>query len=250
MSLVELNGLSVAYGSNVVLRDVSFVIQPGEIVTIVGPNGSGKTTLFRAIIGSKNPSAGQVIRRSGLRIGYVPQKLNFGTTLPITVERFLRIQKNISRELSEQAMQKAGIENLADKQVSDLSGGQFQRVMLANALLTHPNLLLLDEATQGLDQPGSAEFYRRIQSVREETGCAVVMISHDLHVVMSATDRVICLNGHICCEGAPEIITSDPQYMALFGAETGRELALYRHDHDHVHDDSCNHEPSKVSKQK
>ena len=250
MSLVELNGLSVAYGSNVVLRDVSFGIQPGEIVTIVGPNGSGKTTLFRAIIGSTNPSAGQVIRRSGLRIGYVPQKLNFGTTLPITVERFLRIQKNISRALSEQAMQKAGIENLADKQVSDLSGGQFQRVMLANALLTHPNLLLLDEATQGLDQPGSAEFYRRIHSVREETGCAVVMISHDLHVVMSATDRVICLNGHICCEGAPEIITSDPQYMALFGAETGRELALYRHDHDHVHDDNCNHEPSKVSKEK
>lgn len=240
MSLVALDGLSVAYGSNVVLRDVSLSVNPGEIVTIVGPNGSGKTTLFRAIIGSKNAASGTVTRRNDLRIGYVPQKLNFGSTLPITVARFLRIQKNVSRSLSTQAMQNAGIAHLADKQVSDLSGGQFQRVMLANALLRKPNLLLLDEATQGLDQPGSADFYRQIQRVREETGCAIVMISHDLHVVMSATDRVICLNGHICCEGAPEIITSDPQYMALFGPETGRELALYRH--DHVHDENCNHD--------
>ena len=204
MSLVALDGLSVAYGSNVVLRDVSLSVNPGEIVTIVGPNGSGKTTLFRAIIGSKNAASGTVTRRNDLRIGYVPQKLNFGSTLPITVARFLRIQKNVSRSLSTQAMQNAGIALLADKQVSDLSGGQFQRVMLANALLRKPNLLLLDEATQGLDQPGSADFYRQIQRVREETGCAIVMISHDLHVVMSATDRVICLNGHICCEGAPE----------------------------------------------
>lgn len=247
MSLIELQKLSVAYGSNIVLRDVSLVVKPGEIVTIVGPNGSGKTTLFRTIIGSEKPRSGRVIRNKDLRIGYVPQKLNFGSTLPITVERFLRIQKKTSRLMSKQAMQKAGIEGLAYQQVSDLSGGQFQRVMLANALLNRPNLLLLDEATQGLDQPGSAAFYRQIQQVRKETGCAIVMISHDLHVVMSATDRVICLNSHICCEGTPEIITSDPQYLALFGTGTGRELAFYRHEHDHVHDDNCDHEPSRLS---
>ena len=188
MSLVALDGLSVAYGSNVVLRDVSLSVNPGEIVTIVGPNGSGKTTLFRAIIGSKNAASGTVTRRNDLRIGYVPQKLNFGSTLPITVARFLRIQKNVSRSLSTQAMQNAGIAHLADKQVSDLSGGQFQRVMLANALLRKPNLLLLDEATQGLDQPGSADFYRQIQRVREETGCAIVMISHDLHCLLYTSD--------------------------------------------------------------
>lgn len=249
MSLIELNNLSVAYGSHKVLRDVSLTINQGEILTVVGPNGSGKTTLFRALIGSAKPASGWITRSDNLRIGYVPQRLHIGTTLPITVERFLRIQKNSSLIFCAEALAKAGIQQLAQKQVSDLSGGQFQRVMLASALLTKPNLLLLDEATQGLDQPGSADFYRQIEKVRTETNCAVVMISHELHVVMSASDRVICLNGHICCEGAPEIVTSDPEYRALFGAGTGGQLALYRHHHDHVHDENCDHAPSEISEQ-
>lgn len=249
MSLIELKNLSVAYGSNVVLRNVSLAISQGEILTIVGPNGSGKTTLFRALIGSVNPASGRITRKSDLNIGYVPQRLHIGTTLPITVERFLRIQRNSSWQLCVQALEKAGIRELAQKQVSDLSGGQFQRVMLASALLTQPNLLLLDEATQGLDQPGSADFYRQIEKVRKETNCAVVMISHELHVVMSASDRVICLNGHICCQGTPEIVTSDPEYRALFGTGTGGQLALYRHHHDHVHDENCDHDHSKISEQ-
>ena len=250
MSLIELKNLSVAYGSNVVLQDVSLTINQGEILTIVGPNGSGKTTLFRALIGSVNPMSGQIIRESGLEIGYVPQRLHIGTTLPITVERFLRIQRNSSPLSCQQALEKAGIQEFAQKQVSDLSGGQFQRVMLASAVLTQPNLLLLDEATQGLDQPGSADFYRQIEKVRKETNCAVVMISHELHVVMSASDRVICLNGHICCQGTPEIVTSDPEYRALFGTGTGGQLALYRHHHDHVHDENCDHDHSKILEQK
>ncbi|MGB0687659.1 MAG: ATP-binding cassette domain-containing protein [Paracoccaceae bacterium] len=250
MSLIELKDLSVAYGSSEVLSDVSLTVNQGEILTIVGPNGSGKTTLFRALIGSVNPSSGWIIRDKDLKIGYVPQRLHIGTTLPITVERFLRIQKNSAQISCQQALEKAGIQELAQKQVSDLSGGQFQRVMLASALLAEPNLLLLDEATQGLDQLGSADFYRQIEKVRTETNCAVIMISHELHVVMSTSDRVICLNGHICCEGTPEIVTSDPEYHALFGTGTDGQLALYRHHHNHVHDENCSHDHSEVAEQK
>lgn len=250
MSLIELKDLSVAYGSSEVLSDVSLRVNQGEILTIVGPNGSGKTTLFRALIGSVNPSSGWIIRDKDLKIGYVPQRLHIGTTLPITVERFLRIQKNSALISCQQALEKAGIQELAQKQVSDLSGGQFQRVMLASALLAEPNLLLLDEATQGLDQLGSADFYRQIEKVRTETNCAVIMISHELHVVMSTSDRVICLNGHICCEGTPEIVTSDPEYHALFGTGTDGQLALYRHHHNHVHDENCSHDHSEVAEQK
>ena len=250
MSLIELKDLSVAYGSSEVLSDVSLTVNQGEILTIVGPNGSGKTTLFRALIGSVNPSSGWIIRDKDLKIGYVPQRLHIGTTLPITVERFLRIQKNSALISCQQALEKAGIQELAQKQVSDLSGGQFQRVMLASALLAEPNLLLLDEATQGLDQLGSADFYRQIEKVRTETNCAVIMISHELHVVMSTSDRVICLNGHICCEGTPEIVTSDPEYHALFGTGTDGQLALYRHHHNHVHDENCSHDHSEVAEQK
>ena len=236
MSLVSVDDLSVAYGANTVLRDVSLAIEPGEITTIVGPNGSGKTTLLRAMIGAVTPTKGRITRQAGLRIGYVPQRLHIDATLPITVERFLRLTDTVPKATCANALAKAGVPNLLKRQMSQLSGGQFQRVLLARALINTPDLLLLDEATQGLDQPGSAAFYRQIEAVRRETGCAVIMISHELHVVMSTSDRVICLNGHICCEGTPEVVASAPEYRALFGTGTGGALALYRHDHDHDHD--------------
>ena len=236
MSLIDVEDLSVRYGANMVLRHVSLSVQPGEIVTIVGPNGSGKTSLFRAIIGATDPAAGRVQLRPGLRIGYVPQRLHIDPTLPITVERFMRLTGKVTRKDCATALDAAGVPDLLKRQMSQLSGGQFQRVLLARALINRPEILLLDEATQGLDQPGSAAFYRQIEAVRRETGCAVLMISHELHVVMSASDRVICLNGHVCCEGTPAVVASAPEYRALFGTGTGGALALYRHDHDHDHD--------------
>lgn len=236
MSLIEAKGVTVEFGGKTVLSRIDLQVDAGEIVTVVGPNGSGKTSLFKALIGSVQTTAGQIVKKPGLRIGYVPQRLHIDPTLPITVERFLRLSGRITREACLDAIKAAGVPDLLKHQMSHLSGGQFQRILLARALINQPELLLLDEATQGLDQSGSASFYRQIEAVRNQTGCAIVMISHELHVVMSASDRVICLNGHVCCAGTPAVVASAPEYQALFGTGTGGALALYRHEHDHHHD--------------
>ncbi|AZV81047.1 metal ABC transporter ATP-binding protein (plasmid) [Parasedimentitalea marina] len=241
MSLVTLQDLTIRHSGNPVLTNVNFTITKGEIVTLVGPNGSGKSTLLRAVIGALRPNSGQVIRAPGLRIGYVPQKLHIDPTLPLTVRRFLSLPTRVPNSMADQALDQAGAGPLANRQMSRLSGGQFQRVLLARALLCNPQLLILDEATQGLDQPGSAAFYQQIETVRQQLGCAVLMVSHELHVVMAASDRVICLNGHICCEGEPEHVASAPEYRALFGTGTQGALALYRHEHNHSHDSDCDH---------
>lgn len=238
MNLVELKGVRVTLDGRVVLSGVNFSIAPGEIVTIVGPNGSGKSTLLRAIVGAIAPASGTVIRRDGLTIGYVPQSLHIDRTMPLTVRRFLNLPRPASRTAIDAALEEAGVEAVADQQMANLSGGQFQRVLLARALIGKPDLLILDEATRGLDQPGSAAFYRKVEEVRQTLGCAVLMVSHELHVVMAASDRVICLNGHICCEGAPEQVAQAEEYRALFGPGTQGALALYRHEHDHNHDHS------------
>jgi zinc transport system ATP-binding protein len=236
MSLIQVEDLSVRYGARTVLSGVSLRVEPGEIVTIVGPNGSGKTSLLRAIIGAVKPIKGRVVHGNGVKIGYVPQRLQIDETLPITVSRFLKLPGGGAAADINQSLTQAGVPGLAKAQLSKLSGGQLQRVLLARALIGKPDLLLLDEATQGLDQRGSASFYQQIETVRQNTGCAVLMISHELHVVMSASDRVICLNGHICCEGTPAVVASAPEYRALFGSGTGGALALYRHEHNHDHD--------------
>jgi zinc transport system ATP-binding protein len=242
MSLIAAEGIDVVVGGVKALSNVSMSIEPGEIVTIVGPNGSGKTTLVRALIGAQGLSAGRIVRRDGLRVGYVPQKLAIDSSLPMTVARFMQLPVRQKPDVVLQALAHAGANGLADRQMIALSGGQLQRVLLARALLEQPDILILDEATQGLDQPGSAAFYRQIEQLRGELGCAVLMVSHEFHVVMSASDRVICLNGHVCCHGAPDIVASTPEYRALFGTGTGGALALYRHDHDHHHDEGCEHD--------
>ncbi|SDX42086.1 metal ABC transporter ATP-binding protein [Roseicitreum antarcticum] len=236
MSLLSAEGLSVTYGGVTAIRDVDFTIGRGEIVTVVGPNGSGKSTFLRALLGMIPAMAGSVTRAPGLRIGYVPQRLHIDAALPLPVRRFLSLPVRNSAADMARVLKQVGVPDVADQDMAGLSGGQFQRVLLARALLTKPDILVLDEPTQGLDQPGVAAFYRLIEEMRATLGCAVLSVSHDLHVVMSASDRVICLNGHICCEGAPRVVSNAPEYRALFGLGTGGALALYQHDHDHDHD--------------
>jgi zinc transport system ATP-binding protein len=234
--LIKISNLEVKYGSKFVLKNMNLSLKAGEIVTIVGPNGSGKTTLFKAIIGTVPISKGTIEVKPNLRIGYVPQQLKIDQTLPITVERFLKLS-NINFEKSQDKTELIlGSKDLLDVQINSLSGGEMQRVLLARALINDPQILLLDEATRGLDQPGVATFYRKIENIRKSTNCAILMISHDLHVVMSSSDRVICVNGHICCQGTPEIVATSPEYQALFGGDVDGTFALYRHHHDHKHD--------------
>ncbi|MDH2325694.1 metal ABC transporter ATP-binding protein [Cereibacter sp. SYSU M97828] len=238
MSLIAAEHVTVRLGGSEVLSDVSIALNAGEIVTIVGPNGSGKSTLLRTLLGILPVASGRVTRNA--RIGYVPQKLALERTLPLSVRRFLSLPIRHSRAETDAALARVGVPEIGDRQLADLSGGQLQRAMLARALLAKPQAILLDEPTQGLDQPGEAAFYRLLEEVRRETGAAVLMVSHDLHVVMSASDRVICLNGHVCCEGTPRVVSNAPEYRALFGLGTQGALALYQHDHDHTHD--CGHD--------
>nr|WP_298414716.1 metal ABC transporter ATP-binding protein [uncultured Halomonas sp.] len=231
MTLLTIEHLDIALGGDLVLKDIHLTLARGEIVTVVGPNGSGKTTLLKSIIGSLKPARGRIVRSTELKIGYVPQRLHLDATLPMTVSRFMSLPRRRAAAQIDQALERAGVAGLARRQMSGLSGGQFQRILLARALLESPDLLILDEATQGLDQRGVVDFYHQLESVRRELGCGVLMVSHELHVVMRTSDRVVCLNRSICCEGTPERVATSPAYLAMFGYDTRDALALYRHDH-------------------
>ena len=236
VSLIQAQRLGVRIGARQILRDVDLSVRKREIVTVVGPNGSGKTTLLRVLIGAQTPSEGVVIREAGLRVGYVPQRLAIDQAMPLTVARWLALSGIKDSQQHLQIAEQVGILGLLKQQMSSLSGGEFQRALLAEALLLRPDLLVLDEPTQGLDQPAVASFYNLIEGVREDLDCAVLMVSHDLHVVMRSSDHVICLNGHVCCQGTPTLVSNAPEYQALFGFDTEGALALYRHEHDHRHD--------------
>ncbi|HAR07877.1 metal ABC transporter ATP-binding protein [uncultured Cobetia sp.] len=244
MSLLSIKNLCVTLGRHRILDAIDLEVERGEIVTLVGPNGSGKSTLLRSIIGAVSPTSGRIHRQQGCRIGYVPQRLSLDPTLPMTVVRFLNLPHRHSRAAVANALAQAGIPGVEQQQIADLSGGQFQRILLARALMDSPDILLLDEETQGLDHRGIADFYRQIDRVRHTLGCGVLMVSHELHVVMRASDRVVCLHGHVCCQGTPERVMTSPAYQDLFGLDTADALAFYRHEHSHDHSPAQSHDHS------
>ena len=232
--LIELAGIDVAFGRRPALSDVSLLVMPGEIVTVIGPNGAGKTTLLRVALGLQKPDAGRIQRRPDLRVGYLPQRLAIDETLPLTVKRFLTLAPGARMDITA-ALAEVGAGHTLTLPVQTLSGGELQRVLLARALLREPQLLVLDEPVQGVDIAGQAELFTLIRRLRDARGCGVLLVSHDLHLVMAATDRVLCLNHHVCCSGAPAEVSRDPAYRALFGAAV-EGFALYAHHHDHSHD--------------
>jgi len=233
--LVSLGGAGVYRAGRWLVRGVDLTVERGEIVTLIGPNGSGKSTTAKMALGILKPDEGTVTRAARLSVGYVPQKVNIDWTLPLTVGRFMHLTGRVPDGAVGAAMAETGIAHLRDAQVRTLSGGEFQRAMLARAIARKPDLLVLDEPVQGVDFTGEIALYELIKTIRDDLGCGVLLISHDLHVVMAATDRVICLNGHVCCSGTPTAVASSREYQALFGARAAPTLAVYEHHHDHTH---------------
>ncbi len=236
IDLIRLSNINMQFAHDHVLQDVNMTLHQDCITTLIGPNGAGKTTLVRIILGLQKPSSGNVWQQPNLRIGYMPQKLHIDRTFPLSVKRFLETSRTKDASLIRKALNDVNAEHLLHHSIHDLSGGETQRVMLARALLRDPQLLVLDEPVQGVDINGQVELYNLISRIRKQRGCGVFMISHDLHLVMSSTDHVVCLNRHICCSGHPEKVSNDPSFQELFGKQGAQSLALYSHHHNHNHD--------------
>ncbi|MCF6236582.1 MAG: zinc ABC transporter ATP-binding protein ZnuC [Gammaproteobacteria bacterium] len=233
-SLIEVKGVSLKVQDNIILENINLNLNTGETVALIGPNGAGKSSLVRLILGLTKATTGSIYIKPKTRIGYVPQKFSVDDTLPLTVQRFLKLGGRYSKTQLSSALSEVGAQKLLNSPIQNISGGETQRVMLARALLRNPELLILDEPAQGVDVTGQAELYELISSIRENHRCGILMVSHDLHFVMATTNRVLCLNRHICCSGHPEAVSHDPRYLELFNRHPS--IALYTHHHDHSHD--------------
>ncbi|HEB62983.1 MAG TPA: zinc ABC transporter ATP-binding protein ZnuC [Gammaproteobacteria bacterium] len=233
-SLIEVKEVSLRIQDNTILENINLNLNTGETVALIGPNGAGKSSLVRLILGLTKATTGSVYIKPETRIGYVPQKFSIDNTLPLTVQRFLTLGGRYSTIQLNNALSEVGAQKLLNSPIQSISGGETQRIMLARALLRKPELLILDEPAQGVDVTGQAELYELISSIRENHRCGILMVSHDLHFVMATTNRVLCLNRHICCSGHPEAVSHDPRYLELFNRHPS--IALYTHHHDHSHD--------------
>jgi len=248
-ALISAHGLWLTRSGRAILQGVDIDIRPREIVTLIGPNGAGKTTLVRTLLGLQVPDRGQINRRDGLIVGYAPQRMEVDRAIPIDVARFVALPGKVTGEQIKHALAEVGAVGLIERQLSELSGGELQRVVLARALVRSPHLLVLDEPVRGVDYAGEAELYTLIGRLRSEAGFGVLLVSHDLHVVMAQSDRVICLNRHVCCSGVPDTVALHPEYARLFGPQAARALGLYTHSHDHRHDLAGEPRPSVGPKQ-
>lgn len=233
--LIILKNVYVNFSNRSILSNISFSLIPNHIITLIGPNGAGKSTLIRVILGLIRPNSGNIIRSPNISIGYVPQKLYLNNLLPITVERFMRLSKKKNNVNILKILKRVKAESLKHYPLQKLSGGEMQRILLARALLNNPNLLVLDEPVQGVDVMGQLDLYELINQIRSEIQCSILMVSHDLNFVMAKTDYVICLNKHICCSGTPKVLLKNLEFISLFGLKRIKELAIYQHNHDHIH---------------
>ena len=232
--LVKLNNAGFSINDKWLVKGVSLQVEKGKIVTLIGPNGSGKSTTAKIALGIYKQIDGSVEKYTN-KIGYVPQKISIDWTLPLRVNDFMLLTKRLNNETIDEALSLTGVIHLKNKNLGDLSGGEFQRVLLARAISKKPELLVLDEPVQGVDFTGEIALYELIKKISDELNCGILLVSHDLHTVMSATDHVVCLNGHVCCSGSPIDVAKNSEYKALFGEKAAQILTRYEHNHDHVH---------------
>ena len=232
--LVKLKDAGFCIDDKWLVKGVSLQVEKGKIVTLIGPNGSGKSTTAKIALGIYKKIDGSVEKYTN-KVGYVPQKISIDWTLPLRVNDFMVLTESLNKETIDEALSLTGVIHLKDKNLGDLSGGEFQRVLLARAISKKPDLLVLDEPVQGVDFTGEIALYELIKKISDELNCGILLISHDLHTVMSATDHVVCLNGHVCCSGSPSDVAKNNEYKALFGEQAAQTLSIYEHKHDHVH---------------
>lgn len=238
--LLSAEKISLIKGTQQILEDVSITIQANDFMTIIGPNGAGKSILLKCLMGFEKISSGKISRKQGLKIGYMPQKLYTDFTLPISVDYFIRLGKRgADRQNTQDIIEKTDISDLLSKQLHMLSGGQMQRVLLARSLVQNPDLLILDEPAQNLDITGQLAFYKLLDQIYHTHKLAIMMVSHDLHMVMASTKQVICMQKHICCSGSPHLITQNPEFIRLFGQDMAQMMGIYQHNHAK----GCDHAP-------
>ena len=235
--LLSAHHVRVIRQDKAILKDVSIEVGTRDFVTIIGPNGAGKTMLLKCLAGLVRPDSGTISQQAGLKIGYMPQRFVPDASMPMTAARFLRLLKPTSRERFDQVTHQTGIVPMLDGLLHELSGGELQRLLLARALLGDPQLLMLDEPAQNLDVAGQLAFYTLLEQLHHEQGISILMVSHDLHLVMASSRRVICLFKHVCCEGTAQAVAQDPEFISLFGHDMARMMAVYHHHHDHTHAD-------------
>lgn len=233
--LVKLENAGVQRTSKWLVKGISFEISQGQIVTLIGPNGSGKTTTAKMILNIMNADEGQITRNTD-KMAYVPQKINIDWTMPLRVIDFMKITNNLNDNQVVESLTTTGVDKLLYNQIHNLSGDEFQRVLIARAIAKKPDLLVLDEPVQGVDYNGEIALYNLIKKISVNLNCGILLISHDMHFVMSTTDHVVCLNGHICCSGTPSSVVKNPEYIKLFGEHNSETLSYYQHHHDHSHD--------------
>lgn len=233
--LLAAKNLGLRRQGKTILSSVDLSLRESEIVTLIGPNGAGKTSLIRILLGLGEASEGEVYRRADLRIGYVPQRTTINSVLPLRVRDFLQLGGRYQEDEITRVLHEVGVSHILDSAIQNISGGELQRVLLARALLKKPNVLVLDEPAQGVDIIGQQALYKMIASIRDHHACGILMVSHDLHLVMAATDQVVCLNTHVCCTGHPDHISEHPEYLKLFG-DALDGMAVYSHHHDHEHE--------------
>ncbi|MGQ0485545.1 MAG: metal ABC transporter ATP-binding protein [Hyphomicrobiales bacterium] len=241
-ALLSARDATLTIGGRTILDHVNLDVRAGEIVTVIGPNGAGKSTLVRAMLGLLPLTSGRIERQKNLRVGYVPQRFPLTPNVPLDLRRLLSLTLRPSEAEIDTALAETGIAHLKEAGVASLSGGELQRALLARALLHKPDILVLDEPVQAVDFIGEARLYELISEIRRRHGCGILMVSHDLHMVMAESDHVVCLNGHVCCEGGPEKVQQDPEFARLFGPSAAKMIAAYTHRHDHDHESHDDHQ--------